>query len=105
MKRNAALALVIVLLAIVGAGFFVRSYLRSHRMAQQVATRLKSVYGAPVRVGEVDVGLGSTTISNFELFEEDSDAKDQPWLKVASLTADVSLWDLISGNAVPTRVT
>src|ERR1043165_5657411 len=105
MKRFLIIAAIIVCLGLVAAGVAMRSCLRSRQVAQHVTTRLEALYGDPVRVGDVDVGLGSTSLTNFALYEEGSeDAGDTPWFKVASLTADVSLWDLLSGNAVPKRV-
>jgi hypothetical protein len=115
MKRVLVVLLIVVVL-IVAAGFIARQYLRSGHVASQVATRLEKLYGGPVRVESVDVGLSSSTLSGFELFERESEDKGAvppletsesgtPWLTVGSINADVSLWDLIRGQAVPKHVT
>ena len=106
MRRLLTISGIVVLLVVIVSMVAVRYYLRSRQVVQQVTTHLEALYGGPVRVDQVDVGLASTTISGFELFEPGSDhTKDTPWLKVGALNADVSLWDLISGAARPTRVT
>jgi len=105
MKRYLAISLAAVCLLALVAGVAVRRYLRSQHVAQQVTTHLEALYGGPVKVGEVDVGLGSTSIKGFALYEEGGDRdSDAPWLKIAALTIDVSLWDLVNGNATPSRV-
>jgi uncharacterized protein involved in outer membrane biogenesis len=105
MKRFVMIALVVVLVVIASGAILVRYFTRSSRVAGEVTTRLEAIYGGPVRVEGVDVGLSSSTVSGFELFEEGSDvAGSSPWLKVGSLSVDVSLWDLIRGNAMPTKV-
>jgi hypothetical protein len=106
MRRLLTISGIVVLLVVIVSMVAVRYYLRSRQVVQQVTTQLEALYGGPVRVEQVDVGLATTTISGFELFEPGSDhTKDTPWLKVGLLNADVSLWDLISGAARPTSVT
>src|SRR5205085_1076416 len=106
MKRILLITLGILAVVLVAIGVAARYYLRSQQVAQHVTTRLEALYGGPVHVQEVDVGLGGTTLSGLALFEEGSDvAKDTPWLKVASLSTDVSLWDLLTGDAMPKRLT
>lgn len=105
MKRFVVIALVVVLVLIGSGAMLVRYFTRSARVAGEVTTRLEAIYGGPVRVEGVDVGLSGSTVSGFELFEEGSDVDGSvPWLKVGSLSVDVSLWDLIRGNAMPTKV-
>ena len=72
-------------------------------MTEQVTTQLEALYGGPVRVGSVEVGLSGTTIRDFALYEE-ADDPGEPWLKVASLHTDISLWDLAQGNSMPNRI-
>lgn len=104
MKRLLILSTVLLGLMVV-AGLGLRSYLRSHRVARQVTARLETLVGKPVRVENVDIGLNSTAISGLSFFEEgrETDAKGM-WLKVGTLTMDVSLWDLFAGNAMPRQV-
>src|SRR5260370_42521522 len=105
MKRFVLIALVVVVVIVGSGALLVRFYTRSSRVAGEVTTRLEAIYGGPVRVEGVDIGLSGSTVSGFELFEEGSDvAGGVPWLKVGSLSVDVSLWDLIRGQAMPTQV-
>ena len=76
MKRFVLISLVIIALVLIVSGLIVRQYLHSSRVAQQVTQRLETIYGGPVRVGEVDVGLNSTTIAGLTLYEES--AEDEP---------------------------
>lgn len=96
------LVLVGVLVVAVIAG---RLYLRSQRVVNQVTTQLEEIYGGPVRVAEVDVGLGGTALGGFELFEDGADKSQEPWLKVRSLGTDINVFDLLSGNTTPGEVT
>ncbi len=105
MKRFLVLAAVVVVVLVAAAALLLRYYLHSARVAQQVTTRIEALYGGPVRVEGVDVGLGASSVNGFELFEEGADAGHaRPWLKVNSIHADVSLWDLVRGDAMPRRV-
>src|ERR1022692_1172707 len=100
--------LVLMLVAVIAGGLLVRAYLRSNRVTEQVTTQLEAVYGGPVRVGDVEIGLTGTTIRDFALYEDGLltiGDHDEPWLKIASLNTDVSIWDFVNGNARPTRVT
>jgi translocation and assembly module TamB len=81
-----------------------RFYLRSQRVHDQVTSEIEALYGGPVKVAEVEIGLGGTTLSGFELFEEGAQTSEQPWLKVESLTTDLSLFALMSGNTTPQDV-
>ena len=106
MKRFLTVTTVGVLVAICAAGLTLRTYLRSTRVTEQVTTQLEALYGGTVRVGSVDIGLNGTTIHDFALFEDVAeDDRGEPWLKVASLHTDLSLWDLVHGNSMPNRVT
>jgi hypothetical protein len=106
MKRFFVISL-IVLVAVVAAGaLYIRHYLHSERVATEVTERVQALYGGPVHIGSVDVGVSSSSVRGFALFEPGSDAASgAPWLKVASLTANVSIWELVRGVAEPTLVT
>jgi hypothetical protein len=105
--RRFLLVALIVLAIVVASGFFAaRYYLHSPAVAHQVSERLQAMYGAPVRVGKVDVGIGGSSLEGFELFEKENDAdKNTPWLTVGSINTDISLWDVIRGAAMPKHVT
>jgi hypothetical protein len=106
MKRFLLIALLVLVLLIGGGFLYLRYYLRSPAVTHQVATRLEAIYGAPVRVESVDVGMSGSTLAGFELFEPGTDASQgTPWLKVGSLTTDISLWDILRGQAMPKNVT
>src|SRR5438132_7874511 len=90
MKRFLLVSLLIIVLIVLGGGIFLRYYLRSTAVAQQVTTEIENLYGGPVRVGSVDVGIKGSSLSDFELYEPGSDATNStPWLKVGTLAADV----------------
>jgi hypothetical protein len=80
-----------------------RWYLTSPNVARQAAEQLARIYGGRVRVAHADIGLRSSTLSGVRLYEEGA-PNGTPWLTVASVHADVSLWDLISGNGTPSRI-
>jgi hypothetical protein len=106
MKRFLLISLLVVVVLVAGAALYVRHYLHSPRVAQEVATRLEALYGGPVRVESVEVGLGGSTVNGFELFEPGTDSdRGPPWLKVGSLSTDISLWDIVRGQALPKHVT
>jgi uncharacterized protein involved in outer membrane biogenesis len=107
MKRFLRVVLVVAVLLVV-AGVAARLYLRSGHVASQVAARLQAAYGGPVRVASADVGLTGSTVGGLELFEKSKEGKlvsQQPWVTVQSVTADVSLLGVLSGNATPGKVT
>lgn len=105
-KRFLLVALCVLAVVVIGGFFFARYYLHSPQVAHQVAQRLQAMYGGPVRVDKVEVGVGGSSLSGFELFEEGSDANNaKPWLTVGSIDTDISLWDLIRGQAMPKHVT
>jgi hypothetical protein len=99
MKWVLRLVIALVLLAVVvvlGA----RWYLSSSRVAEQVRARLEALLGAPVHVGEVNIGLsGSSSVGGLELYE--SKEKAHAWLKADRLEADVSALKMLAGEAVP----
>jgi hypothetical protein len=106
MKRFLLIALLVLVVLVGGGLIYLRYYLRSPRVTHEVATRLEAMVGAPVRVENVDVGIHGSTLNGFELFEPGTDASQStPWLKVGSLTTDISLWDIMRGQAMPKHVT
>ena len=106
MKRFLLISLLVVGILVLGGVFYVRHYLHSPQVANQVATQIESLYGGPVHIESADVGMGSSEVHGFALFEPGADPKtSKPWLKVGSLTTDLSLWDIIRGTAVPKHVT
>src|SRR5262249_32340302 len=105
-RRRRLLFAVLVLAAVIGAlAVAVKGYLRSRHVADQVAARLEEVYGAPVEIGELDVGLRESTLRGLKLYEPDADPPGDPWLTVDRVTTDVSIWDLFRRQATPRFVT
>jgi hypothetical protein len=78
MKRALRLLLVVIV-AFVILGFAARKYLSSRRVASQVAKRLEALYGGPVRVTEVDIGLFRSSLTGVQLFEQGQSASGEPW--------------------------
>ena len=96
MKRFLVIALIVIVVLVGVGALLVRQYLKSPRVSNEVATRLEAIYGGPVRVGSVDVGISGSSLSGFELFEEGSDPKSAaPWLKIGSLSTDITLFSLL----------
>lgn len=86
---------------LVVAGFAARRYLTSRRVADQVVAQLSSVYGGPVKVSGVDIGLGGSSLSGFELYETGAAGDQAPWLTVQDLNTDISVFTLLHGTVVP----
>jgi hypothetical protein len=106
--RCARRILIVILSIIIFLGILAvaaRRYLASRHVAEQVATRLRAVYGGHVQVRELSVGLASTSVHGLELFEEDADASAAPWAVVEKVQTDLSPWDLIRGEMVPHQLT
>src|SRR3954466_8357060 len=102
MKRLVIALLVVAVL--VGGGYLaLRTYLRSDRVTGQVTQKLEAIYGGPVKVAAVEVGVTGSSLSDFELYEKGQDAA--PWLKVGSVQTDITFLDLIKGAATPHNVT
>ena len=95
--------LFVVLLVCVVSGFAVRRYLTSQRVVNNVVAQLQTVYKGEIKLGGVDVGLGSTSLTKLELFEVDS-AEKSPWLEISELNTDFSLFDYFQGNSLPGRI-
>ncbi len=100
MKRAVRVVIVFALLLLVAA-IAARFYLKSRVVADKVVTQLESLYGGQVKVAGVDIGLKGSTLSGFELFEKDGVT---PWLTVAQLNTDISVFDLVRGDDVPKQV-
>ncbi len=83
-------------LAIAGWG-----YLRSHSAARQLAARLEAVYGGRVRLDNVDIGTGGSSLHGLRLYESKGDESAEPWLTVEDTDTDVSAWDLLKGLVMP----
>lgn len=96
---------ILIIAAIVLGGLYLaaRWYLSSSSVARQAAEQLAKLYGGPVDVEHANIGLRSSTLSGVRLHEAGSPT-GTPWLTVGSLNADVSLWDLVSGNGMPRHI-
>jgi len=76
-------------------------YLTSRRLASQVAARLEVLYGGPVRVAGVDVGLFRSSVAGVQLFEKGQSVSGQPWAAIDAVEADVSLVSLLRDRISP----
>ncbi len=101
--RNVLLyGLPVLALLLLAAAAAARLYLSSEAVAAKVAGRLGDIFGGPVRVGEVDIGLaGDSTLKGLQVFPGDGSGK--PWIEIADVEANVSALGLISG-ATPTDI-
>src|SRR5262245_3296988 len=86
------------------AGAVARTYLTSPHAAARAADVLSRSYGAPVRVAEADINLDATSLRGVRVFEAGAGPGDEPWAVADDVQADVSLWDLIGGAAMPKNV-
>jgi translocation and assembly module TamB len=95
---------ILIVLAIIGIGLFLaaRWYLTSPGVARKAADQLTRLCGGPVRVEHANIGLKSSTLSGVHFHEEGT--AGQTWLSVGTVQADVSLWELASGEARPRRL-
>ena len=92
------------LLLLLGAGWMaLRLYLNSSAVLTQVTQQLAALYGGPVDIESVAIGFTSTTMRGLQFFEPGRERAQPPWLTVRSVTADVTLWQLIRGDDIPTR--
>jgi translocation and assembly module TamB len=90
---------VLVLLLVAGAGVLaLRNYLSSARVAAQVTAGLEEQYGAPVKIGNAEVGLRASSVRHLELFEEGAAPGAAPWATFDDVRADVSLLSLVRGS-------
>ena len=95
----------LVSLAVLGILFLgVRLYLSSRFAAAHAAERLQDVLGAPVRVSNVNIGIGGdSTLQGLEVFEEDRPG-DGPWVTIEDVRADVSALGMVGGRSKPSEV-
>ncbi|HEV3443520.1 MAG TPA: AsmA-like C-terminal region-containing protein [Gemmataceae bacterium] len=104
MKRLRHVLLVSVVIFII-IGFSLRKYLTSQRLAAQVASRLEAAFGGAVRIAEIDVGLGGSTLNGLQLFDSRAADPQEPWVTVDRVKADVSLLSLLGGSSTPQNIT
>src|SRR5262245_39510782 len=81
--------------ALTGAG---KLFLGSAFAARQVVARLGTAIGAPVRVGEVSLGYTASTLRDVDVLETIPTAQPPAWTTCRGVEADLSLWQLVSGN-------
>ena len=103
MLRRAIGILLTLLLTVAIVGFVARRYLTSKGVADKVVAKLQTVYKGEIKLGGVDVGLGSTSLTKLQLFEAGSN-ETTPWLEIEDLHTDFSLLDYFQGNSLPGKV-
>lgn len=103
MLRRVSGIIAVVLAVSLLTGFAVRRFLTSQRVVDNVVAQLQSVYKGDIKLGGVDVGLESTSLTKLELFEVDS-AEKTPWLSISELHTDFSLLDFFQGNSLPGKI-
>lgn len=89
----------IVVLAAVAFEIARRSWL-GRQAAARVAAYLQSSLGTTVRVADVNIGLGGSSVRGLQVFEPGRD-NAPPWVTVEDTQADVSAWDLVQGRTEP----
>lgn len=81
-----------------------RWYLSSGRAAARVATELQAVYGGPVEVGRVQLGLNHATLEGVQVYPEGAKPGEEPWITLADVQADLTPWDLVRGQTMPRQL-
>jgi hypothetical protein len=100
--RRALIVLIVLGLAV----FAARQYVASRHVANQVAASLETMCGAPVEIGEVDVGFDGSIVRGLKLFETATTVSIAvPWAVVSEIQTDAALWSVLSGETTPRRVT
>jgi hypothetical protein len=102
MKRALRVLLVIVAIAgsLVTAG---RLYLRAH-VKENVTSKLEAAYGGVVQVDAVDIGLNTSSVAGVKLYEKQPTTSGRPWVRVASVDADVSVLSILNGDTTPHHI-
>src|SRR3954467_14539599 len=98
--RRLLIVLAVIVVLIGSGAIALHFYLRSDRVTGEVVAKIEAVYGGKGKVGAVDLGLSGSGVSEIQLFEKDPKASG-PWLKIAQVSTDVSLWELLRGAATP----
>jgi hypothetical protein len=97
-----ALGMLAIAVLLSGAG---KLFLGSAFAARKVVTRLGTVIGAPVRIGEVSLGYIASELRDLHVLETLPTAEPPPWTKCRGVDADLSLWQLLSGKVADGVVT
>lgn len=100
--------LILLLLLPVVAGvlwWLARLYLSSAYIRAQVAARLQTTFGAPVQVGQAQIGIRGSSLQHVQLFQAEASTEEPPWLVIENAQANIPLWDLIKSGALPSRLT
>jgi translocation and assembly module TamB len=80
--------------------------LASQHVAGLIASRLQAAYGGMVQVASADISvLGESTLHDVQLFESGENSSASPWVVIEDVQADVSVWSLLGGEAMPRNVT
>ena len=68
--RRMLFVLFFLALVVGGAFLALHFYLHSAGAARQVAERIEAIYGAPVQVGGIEVGLNSSSLEDLKLYDQ-----------------------------------
>jgi hypothetical protein len=79
--------------------------LASAYASRQALARLTDAVGAPVRVGEVQLGFLATALRNLEVLENTPSSGPPPWSSAAAVEAELSLWQLLRSDLAAGAVT
>lgn len=81
-----------------------RVYLSTSNARAVAASRLSEAIGLPVEVDDLNVGVSSSSLQIRVLEPASEGEQPAEILKVDSVTADVSLADLLAGKVAPTQI-
>ncbi len=99
-RRIAIYAILSVTVLVIVFVLGVNLFLNSSQARQVAASQLTDIIGMPVEVESLSVGTSQTEISLKSVVP----GQDDPLFSIASVTADVSLLDLISGDVNPSEI-
>ncbi|HEY8503129.1 MAG TPA: AsmA-like C-terminal region-containing protein, partial [Gemmataceae bacterium] len=104
MRRRRWLWVLVPLVLVVLAFLGVWAFLQTSYAAAMVAERLRPLLGGAVQVDGLSVGVGGTTARGVRVWGGDA-ADGEPWLSAREVRADVSLFDILTGDVAPGALT
>ena len=101
-RRRTVLLTTALLLVGVAVGGWV--YVRSPAAGRLVARKLEQRLGTNVQIGQLDVGIGSTSVADLRVYEYQAPTGADPVIRVGAVDLDVSAVGAAAG-AMPSNVT
>jgi hypothetical protein len=103
--RRWLLIVLVVLLVLGGLVWGLARFVIRPRVAGIVASRLETLYGAPVEVSQAEIGMNASSVQGLKFYEAGASKAEKPWVVVNHVGADIPLSDLARGEAIPHQLT